>query len=204
MKAYTNNTLGIQTTIQVPESADEYDKKAGRVGACVEDATQYNILHSYNTKLRSEFLDALEKETGVKRNVDQARTDAQPAKKDGTKTPVYEKESLYFKRVCSETGKTAAEFKDLAQKTADALPFDNTESTGGGGRIGKEYKTAAADLIAKGAETLAKVIANLERLNPGLTVELDDDGQPTEESLAKAIKVNADRKRAAEMAELAE
>lgn len=204
MKQYANATMGLDIKLQVPESNEEFDKLAGRANAANDDAVKYNVLHGWNTTFRSKFVEAVEKETGVKRIVDTTATEKQPKKKDGTQTPVYEKDLLYFKRVCAETNREVVTFATLGQTVADSIPLDLSESTGGG-RIGKEYKASADDLLAKvtaGTASIERVIGNLERLNPGLKVELNADGVPDSDELARAIKVNADRKKKEALDEL--
>lgn len=206
MKDYKNSTMGLEVTLKVPDSNEEFDKLAGRTNAANEDAVKYNVLHGWNTEFRSAFVEAVEKDTKVAILVDQAKTDKAPKKKDGSVTNVMENDLVYFRRVLAETQRTAISFQPLAQQVADSIPLQLSE-TARAGRIGKEYTSAAEELVSKaaaGTVDLSKVVANLERLNPGLTIEIDPEtSQPTVEGLAKGIKANSDRKRAEDMQELA-
>lgn len=197
MKNDNYTFLGLTITKEVPSTNDEFDKLAGETNAAVAVANDQYMYHVWAGKFREAFCSAVEKQTGITWPLNEDAMKGATPKKDGTVSEIHVAHGVYFKKVLAETGKTAAEFQELANEVAAKLPFDPSASSGGG-RIGKEFTQAAAAVIAKGADALANVVATLNRLNPSLA--LSDD--PSEEELARGIKANADRKKAEANAEL--
>jgi hypothetical protein len=205
MKTATNKTMGFDLNIEVPSSVEEYDKLAGRVGACLDDANQYNLFHSWNGEFRPKFVEAFEKQTGIKRQLNQEAIDKAPARKDGTKPEIFEQEAKYFKRALAELGEDISKYQSLAEAVARQVKFDPSEGTRSGGKVGKEYMSAAQqvfDAEESSPGAIEKVVTRLQELN-NITIEIDFETiQPTLESLARAIKINEDRKRKQSVNEL--
>jgi hypothetical protein len=232
MKSITRTVLGLAFAIaNVPESVAEFDGNAKREGACLDEATNNILYRSTFPDIRSAFLDALERETQLKRT-----TKAGPAKKDGTPgAEVYdESESKYFARVCAlyqpegaaEPGVEPKHFQYLADKlsngTLPVLKEDGTQLLDDAGqpvfykiafdasatersgekKIAKVYLDAAGSIIKMGAEAVAKATAKLKSLNPEVSIDFNEDGTVVVESLALAVKANEDRKRAESVADL--
>lgn len=201
-----NKTLGFELSVTVPDSVEDFDKLAGKPGAALTEAINNVIYRGWNNDFRATFLERVEKETKVAWPVDQKKTDAQPERKDKKpKTPILIPEGDYLDLVIA-AGYTREQLLPIAVEVAAEITFDPKSEGRGTGKVGKQFLEAAEQVLSKDDAHVAKVVGNLERLNPGLKVALDDEkveGRPSKETLAKAIKVNEDRKRADNMAELA-
>lgn len=211
MKPYSQKFLGLSITIQVPESAEEFDQMSGQVGSCVESAVAQEVLHGYGGKFRNKFAEALEKETftdadgkefKVEWPEDKDATAKQPKKKDGTQTVMHISPKDYFDLVCAKTGKKPADFNALAQSVADANPFDLKASESGGSRVSKAINEAATELVNNQPDRAKRAAETLASRNEGLTIETDANGLPTIDSLARAMAVDAARRQREELAAL--
>ena len=162
MKSYKNSTLGHDLNISVTETAEEFDILAGKVGACVEEAISNVIYRGWNATFRENFVDALEKQTGIARRLDdKAMAKATPRKSDGKIADIYESAGSYYAFVQAQTSTTPKDHQSLAEKVAASIAFDPKPSARTS-KPGKELVAAADAIIAKGAETVAKVIAKGE------------------------------------------
>lgn len=196
MKTVQNKSMGLVVNVEVPDSVEEYNQLAGRNDACLEDAIQYNLFHSFNSEFRNKFAEAVEKETGIARNLNEAAMAKSPERKDGKeKTKIYENPGSYIARVLAEKGVEASAFQDVGDRIARSIKFDPSEGTrSGSGKVGKEYLAAAETIINAGPDKLEGAIEKLESLNTGLTIERNSEGGVDVDTLARAIKINADRK----------
>lgn len=210
-----NTCLGFKLPVSVPDNADEFDKLAGKVGAALDEAIANVLYRSWNAEFRQAFLERMEKESKIEWPVDQKKTDASKVKADGTKTEVLITHGDYFDLLVSK-GYSVEQMTPIALEVAKGITFDPSASARGGGKVGKEFLTAADAMLApENRNKLANRIANLERLN-NIKIDLDDVGDeekgiaadptlPSRETLAKAIKLNTDRKyRIAQQAAAAE
>lgn len=193
--------LGIKVGFEVPSTVEEYDKAAGRQNAALDDAITYTIYHGVGGEFRDKFCEAVEAETQIAWPVDAAATERQPKRKDGTVANVHISPGKYFPAVCKQLGVQPTHFQDLANRIASSIKFDPSEGSRGG-RVGKEFIAAAEAVVARGDEVIDATVSKLEGLNPGLTVARDEAGKVNAEALARAIKVNADRKAKEAMAEI--
>ena len=219
MRTYKQEFLGQTISIaNVPETADEFDKLAGEVGACVDAAVAQEVLHGYGGKWRDRFAQALEDSTipvdenGVRIKdaapalpwpVDDEKTANAPKKKDGTVTPIHISPANYYRIFKAKTGKTDADLAALAQQVADSLPFDLKPSEGST-RVSKANRTAAESLLNDANPDRAiNAVETLKQRNPGLEVELDPaTGRPTVDSLAAALATERARREREELANL--
>lgn len=204
-----NKCLGFNLSVTVPDSVEDFDKAAGKPGAALGEAIKNVIYRGWNAEFRRAFLERMEKDSEIPWPVDQKKTDAQPDRKDGKpKTPVHIPEGDYFDLLKAK-GYTQDQMAPIAVEVAAGIAFDPAAAEGGGGRIGKEYLTAAEDVIKSGVERVTRVKSKLEQSNPGLTVDLDPatadvKNEEHVKALARAIKTNADRKAREALAELNE
>lgn len=169
-------------TKEVPQTIEEYNALAPkRDNPVLEDAIGSELRHGTFPKFRDKTLDALEKETGIKRI------------NHGTeKEPQWESDMKFVRRLVAETGLSeedfAAKYQSLAQTAMDAAAFNPAvrESTGEGPKVGKKDKENAEEVIKRGEQKTAEVAAALGA-KLGRTVSTDVD------SLARAF---ADYRRA--------
>lgn len=216
MKTIINTCLGFKLSVSVPSDTEEFDKLAGKPGAALDEANNNVLYRGWNAEFRQTFLEKMETETKVPWPVDKKKTEAGKARADGTKSEVLVSHGDYFDLLVAK-GFTVEQMTPIAVEVAKEIAFDPAASPRSGGKIGKEFLTAADQmLLPEFRDKLAGRIAKLESLNPGLKIALDDKGDeakgvapdatlPSRDTLAKAIKVNADRKyRIAQLAAAAE
>lgn len=197
MKTEQYTFLGLKINKDVPTTNEEYDKAAGELNSAAVEAVDKYMYHNWGGKFREAFCSAVEKETGIAWPLDEAAMKSATPKKDGTVSDVHIAHGAYFKIVLAQTGKKAEEFADLATSVAEKIPFDPSAASTGG-RIAKEFTSAAEQVIEKGPDAVSTVVGTLNRLNPGLNL----GENPTAEELARAIKANAERKKREAAAEL--
>ncbi len=198
MKTISQKSLDLTINLSVPETAEEYDKLAGETNACVEDAVNQIVMHKTLSKFRDKFAEALEKSLTVDGVCsipwpeDKEATAKATPKKDGTVTAVHITPKDYFKLVQAKEGKPASAYQHLADTVSASLTFDPSESERAGGRVSKA-NTAAAESLLKDSDRTRRAISTLEARNVGLKVEVDAEGLPTADELARAIAVDKAR-----------
>jgi hypothetical protein len=178
------STAGFTLTKEVPGSVEEYNSLAPkRVNAVLEDAVANTLYRAVFAGFRADLADAIATDSGI----------ARKTKKVGEKEVFDESEGKYLARVQAELGLDddafAAKYQSTAQSIMNSIAFDPSvrESTASTGpRIGKNDLKLANELIARGADTVARV-AGLLGAVLNRTVATD------EKSLASAF---ADKRRA--------
>lgn len=197
MKKEKYNFLGLDVEKEVPSTNEEFDKAAGEINAAAIEAVDKYMYHVWGGKFREAFCQAVEKETGIAWPVNEDAMKTATPKKDGSVSDIHISHGAYFKLVLAQTGREAKTFQSLADDVASKLAFDPSASSGGG-RIAKEFITAAEGVLAKDASVVANVVAKLNALNPGINL----GEKPETEELARAIKVNAERKKKEALADI--
>lgn len=192
-KQYTTSSEGIPLKFNGPSTVEEYDKAAGREGACVEDAVRGIIAWDTLEDWRSAFPKRIAELTGIARAEDAeatARAKARSEKPDKVK-PVLEKLGKYLARVRaaiaegSANGLTAESLSTEGQLVADSITIDPSPAR----REGQPKK----DLLEKAEQVLARETDALEAAvskmldNVSFDLERGDDGKPTQVSLARLI-----------------
>lgn len=181
------NVFGIEFNVNTPfNSVEEFDNLAGKVGACLLEATNHVIAHKHLARVRQAVCKKLEELSGIERNYTTAE--------DGKSKKYTETEQTYVKRVTAELG-GSEEWEDiLAQlKTvAENVKFELVVSVA---RATKEGLAIADALIASGkAEAFADKYG----------IELPADSDEARTVLAiQAKKVLDEQKRQAQMALMA-
>lgn len=213
MKKAIFSSLGIDITISVPETIDEFNAlDTTRPNAALDESINNVIYRDTLADFRDIFSAAVAKETTIARKQEQKKdskgvlvTEKVKVKnEDGTESeteqPVMvdtETDAKYFSRVCSELGVEPTAFQTLAEKIAADLKFNpqaTERATKQPSKVAEVYLKAARDIIAKGVQqAVALKLAELV----GAAVE------PTEESLGRAIQLNEARKRAAAQKQVA-
>jgi hypothetical protein len=175
MKRIEVSSLGFTLTRSVPETNEEYNALAPkRDNPVLEDATSNILYRSTFATFRSSFLNAVEKDSGVKR------------RNSGTeKDPVWESDGKYLKFLLVQLNFTddefVAKYQALAQEQMDAAPFNpaQRESNSDGPAVGKNDQKIAAEVMTRDADTIAKVTA-------ALGAKLNRVVDATAESIARA------------------
>lgn len=203
MKEIQVKSLGLIYPVKVPETVEEFDELAGRVGACLESAVSNEIYRGTNAEFRSAFIDALPEATGIQRNAIATGETEEVEDEDGNKTTVevtkLEDEGKYFDRVCAELGidksdneAKQARFQPIIDKlyaegswSFDPSPAKRKSGTRKPAKLTKGALETAAYAISLGEEALQKIVSNLKK--NGFEVVIDPEKGITQQNLATAI-----------------
>lgn len=189
MKNSTTSVLGFDVpTSGQPETLAECAEAAGGEQVVCDQYVGYSNAHKTNGDARGAVVDALEEITGIKRATETVKS---PTKADPNRTveKFSESEQTYADRVRAETGKTTEELWTMIAEKVGVIPFKCVgEARTGSSRVGKEDSKKAETLLA--SELWTEAVKLLQQKNPGLEIALGEDGKPTVETLASAIKVN--------------
>lgn len=198
---YETSSCGIDLKFKQPESVEEYDKKAGKQGACLEDAVGGTVAWGTLPEWHEKFSKTLTERTGIKQNVDPAATEKAKARAttDEAKAKVkdvLEKGTAFIKRLRASaaagslTGTDGAAidqaaFDALGQTVADSIEIDPSPSKRQGGPK-KEDTEKAKEIISRAVDAreaaISKMLANVE-----FEVERDAENVPDEASLARLV-----------------
>jgi len=204
MKDGTTSTLGVDVPVSgIPTSVAELIEAAGGEQILIDKVNGWAIAHNTNTEARGRITDALEEVTGESRKTKQK---ASPTKSDPNNTiEVYdESEQTYTDRVCALKSWTREQMWDAVGAKVGTVPYKlvGEPRAGGPGRVGKEDAKKAETLLNGGDKMWQTAVQLLLQKNPGLEIPLQENGQPTVETLANAIKVNRIRQQKEADAEL--
>lgn len=185
--------LGIIGFIAMPSTIDEFNSFCSGTDTVLTYGNAEAYYRAIAPKVRSKFLDAVEKLTGIKPRVVSTK---KAVKEGGEDINVYEKDTSYIKHVLA-SGFSKEQLQPLLQKAFDDVGWDLTSSRVTGPNAKDKAKaTAILETIANGGGTFAGTKAKIESLNPGLVIELDEDGTFDEETLADAIRIDRVRREA--------
>ena len=200
-KQETYRSLGLNVKLTVPSSVEEYDLLAKKSGAALESAVANAVYRGKGglADFRSDFADALESATGIKRTTEVVTDKEGKPKTDdegNTVTRYLESEQDYFDRVIKETNRTVESFQDIADQVSAKLVLDPSVSE----RSAPEPKTppkkvySTVDSIIAAGDHVVKQVA--EKLGHILGHHVEHD----REGLARAIhedNLNEARRQAA-------
>lgn len=197
---------------QEPSTLQELINMIGE-DACVENINSNLRYRNKYPRVYGKASDAVAKDHGFARKVVKEET-----KKDGTVKKVLESVNDHLRRfVKGDTDadgniatpapeENKATLLSILTNIANSEPlYVKGERTGGGGKVSAAALASATGFIAEGEERVAKIIEYVESNVPNYKVGVDADGQPSPESLARAImalskKAEADAKAAQENA----
>ena len=195
--------MGVQYTVTIPETAEEFDSLAKRQGACVEEAVSNVIYRSTNADFRSAYLDALVAKTGIERE-----TTADPdGKKDeaGNVKLVYVRaEGKDIDYIVAKAGLDEAAQQALADEVMKAVDKDGNplvafdpsqrERKTREASVGKADLEQALAYLTGDADKLAKVLKNIKKIG-GVDVTITGDQAADQKAIAlgiKAVRANMD------------
>ena len=133
MKQYSTNSCSYKLNFNGPDTVEEYDKRAG-TGQCLEDAVSNTIYRGTLPEWQEEFAAFLEKETGIKRGIDEDATAKLKgrAKNPDNVNPQPEKFRVYNARVkgtwVNGDDKKELQLQSWAQQVADKILVDPAPS----------------------------------------------------------------------------
>lgn len=148
-------SLGVEVSVQVPATVDEFDQNAKSVGACLREAVSNVVYRGVLAEFRDAFCDAVEEKSGVERK----------RKDSGKKTEageviliVDESEGEYLRRVRAEKGWTEdnSVLQSIANEVATELVFDASATEPKERKPKKvpaKYLTAAQRIITNGTQS---------------------------------------------------
>lgn len=177
-------SLGLVLNVNVPASYEEFDALAKRPLAALEEATANVLYRSWMADFREKFCEALEVETGIARAFESKELKSKNEDGSPKTTEVWsENEGEYVNRVLATKKVEIATFQALADKIAAEITFDpaQPERKATTPKLAKTYRETAQKILAAGADAAQRAATKLSGL-------LGRPVQPTEESLAIAIK----------------
>jgi len=185
MKKVEYSSLGLTVNLSVPETVDEFDKNAKKVGACLAEAINNIVYRGSLAEFRDIFLHGRLEEkdangkvivtalkgvddiTGIARKELPVLKDGKPVIRDGSPVTIYDpedSEAKYFKRILAAANKKVEDFQAQADAVAAALVFDAsaTEKKPAGPRkLAQKYKDIAAAFLTgkRNLDKLQKALA---------------------------------------------
>lgn len=194
MAKYQTNSIGFPLTFNGPDSVEDYDRAAGKVGVCLEDAVENTIYRSTLPEWQDAFAPKVEALTGIKREVNAVATAAAKARSDKPDSvkDIMETIPRYVKRAMaglSDEDKKA--LATTAQEVADGITVDPSPSKRAAG-IPKEYRAKADSLLTLPTDQLEAKITTMLNAVEGYDLERGEDNKPTTESLALLVKAYID------------
>lgn len=187
---YETNSLGYKIRLKGPGTVEEYDRAAGKVGACLEDGVYNTIFRGTLPEWQDAFGPKVEELFGQKRQVDTRRTELA---RNRSKTPdkvadVLETWTTFHNRMlATASDEQKAQLATIAQQVADTITIDPSPSKRAAG-VPKEYREKAQQWLTLPEDQLeAKVTKALDAVE-GFQLDRDENNKPTEESLARLIQ----------------
>jgi hypothetical protein len=171
------------------ETAEEFDREAGEVGACAEEADASVAYRSTLPEFHKAFTPTMEQLTGIKRGVNEEQTAKAKARaKDPAKVdPVPESFITYANRCKASMNEADWNALDAeARKLATTIPIDASPS--------KRIAGPGKDLLAKADSLLTlpqdQLQAKIDKYKSVVEYELETDeetGKPDRASFARLI-----------------
>lgn len=186
MSKYQTNSIGFELSFEGPSTVEEYDKAAGKVGLCLEDAVENTIYRGTLPKWHKAFAVKVEELTGVKREVNTKATDEAKAR---SKTPdkvadIMETVPRYVKRaIASMSDEDKKALAVIAQEVADGISVDPAPSERQRG-IPKDLLAKADSVLTGTEDEIEAKVTRWSEMVPNFELERDEANKPTRESLA--------------------
>jgi hypothetical protein len=187
-KQYETSSLGYKLSFAGPDSVEEYDRLAGKTGACLEDACDNTIYRGTLPEFQDKFGEYLESMFG-KRQVNITATESAKAR---SKTPdkvkdVMETWTRFHNRVTANLDDAAkAELATKAQEIASGVTVDPSPSKRASG-LSKDLRSKAESLLTLPTDQLEGKITKFLDQVEGFDLERGEDNKPTQESLGRLI-----------------
>ena len=184
MKRIETNINGIAFYVEQPSSIEEFNQLHGSATAVLERANDYINAHIILSKVRAKVAEKLT-ELGF----------PLATKLVGDKEVTVKADKAWFDKAFATLAIAPADRAALVQEAADEVGYDVSGRQASSGATGVDKKAAKQLISAIGAgqSTFARVKGNLESRNPGLEIEVEEDGSITEDNLALALKTERKR-----------
>lgn len=174
-------------------SVEDFDRDAGRVGACLEEANYQLLYRGGFGEIHDKFIDTLESMSGMTRVVNDKATAALQARaKEGvTVTPVLENFVPFANRVrASLDAEQWAPINEAFLKVVAETPLSSAPSTrsgSGGGTVSKANQAKADGVLTLTPDEIESKIEKILAAVPSFNLVRDDSGLPDRVSLARGI-----------------
>lgn len=198
---YETSSCGIDLKFKASDTVEDYDKKAGSVGACLKDAIAGIVAWDTLPEWMENFRKKLIERTGVTRSVDAAATQKAKDRAEGDEAKakvkdVYEKDTAFIKRLRAQsangglpatdgTSLDKAAFDALAQEVASSMEVDPAPSKRQGAPK-KEFLEKAKEVLGRPVDareaSISKMLGAVE-----FDLERDAENVPDENSLARLV-----------------
>jgi len=154
MKQVERKVFGQAFLNNEPSDAAEYDQLAKKVGACVEDATDYTVFHCQLGAIRGSVVDLLEERFPNNKQKTEKR-------KNGEKEKIVaiEKDADYLERLVTEGVISKEDLSEVIKTAIAKNPFDPSVAAKEGKpkKLPDDYKAAATHIYDQGkADRAAK------------------------------------------------
>lgn len=191
MKNVEVTSMGLKLVIPAPDSADEFDKLAGKNGACLEEGIANVIARSTLAEFRDTLLHGREadKDKGIEEIIGLDKQSGVDRKskvvgktKGGKDILEWESELDYFKRILATKDWVVEKIQPFADTVIAACPFDPkaSESSAKPRKLpakDRELATTIIDaLITKGATTSDNLSSKLQVVGKSFTLTTKPDG----------------------------
>jgi hypothetical protein len=191
-KQYETSSCGYNLKFSGPGTVEEFDKRAGKDGQCLENGVMKIMWHETLPEWQEAFAEVLHQRTGIARAVDEEATNRVKAKSKNPQnvTPLNERLRTYNARVHAEwvngdENKKLA-LQQWAQETADTIQVDPASATPQAaaqkGDIAK-----ANDILSHDSDYIEERVSKLLSKVPDFDILRDDEGKPDAQSLARLI-----------------
>jgi hypothetical protein len=187
MKRIQQSLLGVSAFLSVPATIEEFNTLA-KGEKVLDYANAEAYYRGVAPKVRSLFLELVEKELGIEQKVISEDTVGEGDAAKAVKT--YEKDTAFLKRV-KASGITDDQLQPLLQRAFDEIGWDLTSSRStGANKADLEAADFYINAVASGESTWDRIIGKFESANPGLSIARETDGSVTREVMGEACKVN--------------
>ncbi len=185
MKRIQTNIAGFPFFLAVPSTIEEHQSAhGGKEGITLKKAIEYDVAHTVLGKYRTKLVGQLV-ELGAKKDI---------VSGEGTENVVYGKtDQKWITKSIKDLGLSAQDVSGVLQKIADDVGYDVSGSGGDSDFTQVDLRNAKQMLnaIAAGETSFATVKSKVEKANPGVIVEVDENtGEFTAEQLAPALKAH--------------
>jgi hypothetical protein len=200
MRKSENSTMSLKFFVTEPDSAEEFDKLAGSLGACVSDANNNVKYRSTYPGIRAALCEALEVYTGEpRRSKEKKNSKGEIVAVNGVaQSAPSETEKAYYDRLLAGRYDVASErapltegeaqniLSELAKSQAD-LFIVSPAATERSKKMPKDITSNADSIMAyveSGTTTIERVFDNIAA---DLGVDVDQLGDPSYDTLCSAL-----------------
>ena len=191
-KTYESSSCGYTLKFNGPASVEEFDKRAGRDGACLDNSVLKIVWHETLPEWQEAFAEVLHQRTGIPRQIDEAATARVRAKSKNPQnvTPLNERLRAYNERVHAEwvngDETKKAQLQEWAQEVASKIDVDPSTATPTTAAQ-KGDLAKANDILSHDSDYIEERITKLLSKVPDFDLLRDEDGKPDAQALARLI-----------------